>query len=166
MRFSPARSPAKPPTRWKRVLLVTLIVAVPRCTSRSRNVRALRSTDTIVPSNWRVAARGAGGLVAGRGGAPGRGGGGAGAGGGRGRRGGRGGRAGRDGGGADRGERCGDDGDLPDSHHTLLGGLASGVRAECRRPPQAPPSRLPGIAQARVRKWFRAPEGGALAWRG
>src|SRR4051812_50172401 len=62
MRVSPARRPAKPPTRWKRVLLVTLIVTVPRCASRRRNVRALRSTDRTVPSNWRGAAcRGAGG---------------------------------------------------------------------------------------------------------
>src|SRR4051812_14475370 len=66
-------------------------------------------------------------------------------------------RAGGDGGGADRGDRCGDDGDLPDSHLTLLGGLASGVRAECRRPLQAPARRLQGLAQAKVRKWFRRP---------
>ena len=43
-------------TRWKRVLLVTLIVTVPRSLSRRRKLRALRLTDTIVPSNWRVAA--------------------------------------------------------------------------------------------------------------
>src|SRR3954465_5192380 len=53
MRVSPARRPAKPPTRWKRVLLATLIVTVPRWASRRRNVRALRLTDSTVPSNWR-----------------------------------------------------------------------------------------------------------------
>src|SRR4051812_25155330 len=56
MRVIPARRPAKLPTRWKRVALVTLIVTVPRCVSRRRNVRALRFTDTTVPSNCRVAA--------------------------------------------------------------------------------------------------------------
>src|SRR3954468_6780550 len=56
MRVSPARRPANPPTRWKRVLLVTLMVTVPRWASRRRKVRALRLTDRTVPSNWRVAA--------------------------------------------------------------------------------------------------------------
>src|SRR3954470_12534143 len=71
MRVSPLRRPEKPPTRSKRVALVTLIVAVPRWLSRRRNVRALRLTDTIVPSNWRVAAcvAAAGAVAGGAGGA-------------------------------------------------------------------------------------------------
>src|SRR3954454_17572554 len=64
MRVSPAPRPAKPPTRWKRVLLVTSMVTVPRWASRRRNVRASRLTDRTVPSNWRVGARG-GAAVAG-----------------------------------------------------------------------------------------------------
>src|SRR4051794_6977090 len=56
MRVMPARRPEKPPTRWKRVLPVTLIVTVPRSESRRRKVRALRLTDTIVPSYCRGAA--------------------------------------------------------------------------------------------------------------
>jgi hypothetical protein len=56
MRVSPVRRPAKPLMRWKRVADVTRMRTVPRSLSRSRNVRALRSTETIVPSKCRAAA--------------------------------------------------------------------------------------------------------------
>ena len=56
IRLAPTFRPARPLTRSKRVLRVTLMRTVPRSTSLSRNVLASRLTDTTVPSNCRAAA--------------------------------------------------------------------------------------------------------------
>src|SRR3954447_8199950 len=55
-RVSPARRPEKPEMRGKRGELVTRMRTVPRSWSRRRKVGPLRSTETTVPSNCRVAA--------------------------------------------------------------------------------------------------------------
>src|SRR4051812_10841641 len=134
MRVSPARRPAKPPTRWKRVALVTLMVTVPRWASRRRNVRALRLTDRTVPSNWRVAAcvaaavagLAAGGVAVAT---------------------------------AEVARRAGMDAAAMAIFLTLMippWGLAFGVRSGCASAGKPPASAGQGLVPERVRKWLAA----------